>query len=137
VIWTLGLLPVGLMLLGFPIFLVLLAAVTSTLVLFMQVPLTVLHQTMFGSLDAVALLAIPFFIYAGELMGSSSVAGRMVDAVGASVVRMPGSLGVTTVGTATIFGACVARAPQRSQRLAGPCCLRSRALATAPNSPPG
>lgn len=104
-IWTLGLLPVGLMLLGFPVFLVLLAAVTSTLVLFMQVPLTVLHQAMFGSLDAVALLAIPFFIYAGELMGSSSVAGRMVDAVGASVVRMPGSLGVTTVGTATIFGA--------------------------------
>jgi C4-dicarboxylate transporter, DctM subunit len=104
-IWTLGVLPVGLLLLGFPIFIVLLAAVTSALLLFMQVPLTVLHQTMFGALDSVALLAIPFFIYAGELMGSSSVARRLVDFIGAGVARMPGNLAVTTVGAATIFGA--------------------------------
>lgn len=104
-IWTLGVLPVGLMLLGFPIFIVLLAAVTSALLLFMQVPLTVLHQTMFGALDSVALLAIAFFIYAGELMGSSSVARRLVDFIGAGVARVPGNLAVTTVGAATVFGA--------------------------------
>jgi C4-dicarboxylate transporter DctM subunit len=73
--------------------------------MFMQVPLTVLHQTMFGALDSVALLAIPFFIYAGELMGSSSVARRLVDFVGAGVSKVPGNLAVTTIGTATIFGA--------------------------------
>jgi C4-dicarboxylate transporter DctM subunit len=104
-IWTLGALPLALMLFGFPIFIVLLAAVTSTLLMFMQVPLTVLHQTMFGALDSVALLAIPFFIYAGELMGSSSVARRLVDFVGAGVSKVPGNLAVTTIGTATIFGA--------------------------------
>ena len=104
-IWTLGILPLGLLLLGFPIFIVLLASVSSALVLFSNVPLPVLHQTMFGALDSVALLAIPFFIYAGELMGSSSVARRLVDFVGAGVARVPGSLAVTTVGTATIFGA--------------------------------
>jgi len=104
-IWTLGALPLALMLFGLPIFIVLLAAVTSTLLLFMQVPLTVLHQTMFGALDSVALLAIPFFIYAGELMGSSSVARRLVDFVGAGVSKVPGNLAVTTIGTATLFGA--------------------------------
>lgn len=104
-IWTLALLPVALLLLGFPVFLVLLAAGTATLLLFMEVPLTVVHQTMFGALDSVALLAVPFFIYAGELMGNSSVASRLVDAVRTGVARVPGSLGVTTVGAATIFGA--------------------------------
>ncbi len=103
--WTLGVLPMALLLLGFPIFIVLLAAVSITLVLLMEVPLVVLHQNMFGAIDSVALLAVPFFIYAGELMGSSSVARRLVDFVGSGVARVPGNLGVTTVGAATIFGA--------------------------------
>ena len=51
------------------------------------------------------LLAIPFFIYAGELMGRGSVAQRLVDFVQGGVGSVRGSLGVTTVGTSTIFGA--------------------------------
>ena len=43
----------------------------------MNVPLSVMHQTLFGSIDAFALLAVPFFIYAGELMGRGSVAQRL------------------------------------------------------------
>jgi C4-dicarboxylate transporter, DctM subunit len=103
--FALGVLPVVLLLLGFPIFLVLLTAVTVALVLYMNVPLTVLHQTMYGSIDAFALLAIPYFIYAGELMGRGSVAQRIVDVVQAGVGHVRGSLGVTTVGTSAIFGA--------------------------------
>ena len=102
---ALGVVPIVLLLLGFPIFLVLLTAVTVALVLFMNVPLTVLHQTMYGSIDAFALLAIPYFIYAGELMGRGSVAQRIVDVVQAGVGHVRGSLGVTTVGTSAIFGA--------------------------------
>jgi C4-dicarboxylate transporter DctM subunit len=71
----------------------------------MGVPLAALHQNLFGSINAFALLAIPFFIYAGELMGRGSVARRIVDLVQAGTGRIPGSLGITTVGTATIFGA--------------------------------
>jgi C4-dicarboxylate transporter DctM subunit len=102
---ALGVLPVALLLLGFPIYLVLLTAVTVALVFYMNVPLVVLHQNLFGAIDAFALLAVPFFIYAGELMGRGSVAQRIVDFVQAGVGRMPGSLGVTTVGTSAIFGA--------------------------------
>jgi C4-dicarboxylate transporter, DctM subunit len=103
--FALGVLPVALLLLGFPIYLVLLTAVTVALVFYMNVPLVVLHQNLFGAIDAFALLAVPFFIYAGELMSRGSVAQRIVDFVQAGVGRVPGSLGVTTVGTSAIFGA--------------------------------
>ena len=103
--FALGFLPVLLLLLGFPIFLVLLASVCTALVFFMDVPLAILHQNLFGSIDAYALLAVPFFIYAGELMGRGTVAQRLVDFVQAGVGSLRGSLAVTTVGTSAIFGA--------------------------------
>lgn len=103
--FALGLVPVVLLLLGFPIFLVLLTAVTVALVFFMNVPLAALHQNLFGSVSAYALLSVPYFIYAGELMGRGSVAQRLVDFVQSSVGPLRGSLGITKVGTATIFGA--------------------------------
>ncbi len=103
--FALGLLPVLLLVLGFPIYLVLLTSCTVALMFFMNVPFSVMHQTLFGSIDAFALLAVPFFIYAGELMGRGSVAQRLVDVVQTGIGRVPGSLGVTTVGTAAIFGA--------------------------------
>ena len=103
--FSLAVVPIVLLLLGFPIFMVLLTAVTVALVFFMQVPLVVVHQTLFGSVNATPLLAVPFFIYAGELMGRGSVAQRLVDFVQGGVGSVPGSLGVTTVGASTIFGA--------------------------------
>ncbi len=103
--FALGVLPVALLLLGFPIFIVLLAAVTVALVFYMHLPLAALHQNLFGGINVFALLAVPYFIYAGELMGRGSVAQRLVDFVQAGVGSVRGSLGVTTVGTSAIFGA--------------------------------
>ena len=103
--FALGVLPVLLLLLGFPIFLVLLSAVTVALLFFMHIPLAVLHQNLFGGINAFALLAVPYFIYAGELMGRGSVAQRLVDFVQSGVGSVRGSLGVTTVGSSAIFGA--------------------------------
>ncbi|SNT27387.1 C4-dicarboxylate transporter, DctM subunit [Noviherbaspirillum humi] len=103
--FALGFLPVALLLLGFPIFLVLLTSVCTALVFFMDVPLAALQQNLFGTIDSYALLAVPFFVYAGELMGRGSVAQRLVDIVQSGIGSVRGSLGLTTVGTATIFGA--------------------------------
>src|SRR4051794_31506114 len=97
--------PVVLLLIGFPIFVVLLTAVSVALVFFMHVPLVVIHQNLFCSVNATPLLAVPFFIYAGELMSRGSVAQRLVDFVQEGVGSVRGSLGVTTVGTSAIFGA--------------------------------
>ncbi|MDF2119086.1 TRAP transporter large permease [Roseiarcaceae bacterium H3SJ34-1] len=103
--WALVVVPLVLLLLGFPIFLVLLTAATAMVVFVMNVPPVVLHQNMFGTINQFALLAVPFFIYAGELMGRGSVAQRLVDFVQSVTSPVRGSLGITTVGTATIFGA--------------------------------
>jgi C4-dicarboxylate transporter DctM subunit len=104
-IFALAVVPLTLLALGFPIFLVLLSASAVALVFYMKVPLAVLHQTLFGAIDAYALLAVPFFIYAGELMGRGTVAQRLVDFVQSGVGAVRGSLAVTTVGTSAIFGA--------------------------------
>ena len=103
--FALGVVPVVLLLLGFPIFLVLLSAASVALVFYMHMPMAALHQNLFGSINAYALLAIPYFIFAGEQMGRGTVARRLVDFVQDGVGSVRGSLGVTTVGVATIFGA--------------------------------
>ncbi len=102
---VLGVLPVSLLLLGFPIFLVLLTAVMAALLLFMHIPLAVLHQTLFGAVNSYTLLAVPFFILTGELMGRGSVAQRLVNFVNAGVGTLQGGLGVTTVCSSALFGA--------------------------------
>ena len=104
-ILALGFLPAGLLLLGLPIFVVLLAAALAALAGFMHIPMTAVHQNLFGSLSQSGLLAVPYFIFAGELMSRGSVSRRLVEFVQGFVGRVPGALGVTTVGTATVFGA--------------------------------
>ena len=47
--FALAVVPITLLLLGFPIFMVLLTAVTVALVFFMHIPLAALHQNLFGS----------------------------------------------------------------------------------------
>lgn len=104
-IWTLAVVPIVLLILGFPIFLVLLTAVTLSLVFFMNMPMAVLEQTLFASVNAYTLLSLPFFIFAGELMDRGGIASRLVTLVQASMGRVPGKLALTTVGTGAIFGA--------------------------------
>jgi len=104
-ILTLVVLPLVLLVFGFPVFVILLAASALTLVVFMNVPASAIHQNLFGGLTSVSLLAVPFFIFAGELMSRGSVASRLVGFVRPMASRLPGALGVTTVGTATVFGA--------------------------------
>ncbi|WP_108482168.1 TRAP transporter large permease [Oceaniglobus ichthyenteri] len=104
-IWTLAVAPVFLLVLGFPIFLVLLSAVTLSLVFLMNMPMAVVQQTLFASVNAYTLLALPFFIFAGELMDRGGIASRLVTLVQASMGRVPGKLALTTIGTGAIFGA--------------------------------
>lgn len=102
---TLILLPVILLALGFPIFVVLLAAASAAILIVLELPATALHQVMFGGVDKYALLAVPFFIYAGELMSRGGISNRLVAWVLATIGQVRGSLGLTTIGTATLLGA--------------------------------
>ena len=64
-IWVMALMPLALLVLGFPVFLILLATSLVLLLAFIDVPLAQLHITMFGSVDKFGLLAVPFFLFAG------------------------------------------------------------------------
>ncbi len=103
--WVMGLLPVALLVAGFPFFLVLLATVIVALAFFAGVPTTAAHQVMFGALDKYALLAVPFFLFAGDLLGRGGVSVRIVRWVQALIGRARGSLPFTSLGTAVVFSA--------------------------------
>jgi C4-dicarboxylate transporter DctM subunit len=103
--WTLLVLPLVLMALGFPIFLVLLTASTATMVFTMNIPLVALQQNLFSSVNAYALLALPFFILAGELMGRGGISERLVGLMRASMGRVPAKVPLTTATSGAVFGA--------------------------------
>jgi len=105
VIWTLAVIPFALLFLGTPIFAIFLFGAAATFVLFLSVSPLALQQIMFGGLDNYALLAIPFFIFAGDLMSGTGIADRLTAWVLALIGRIPGSLGVATVGACTLIGA--------------------------------
>jgi C4-dicarboxylate transporter DctM subunit len=105
VIATLALLPVLLMVLGFPFFLVLLATAASVLAFAGDMPATALHQVMFSSIDKFALLAVPFFIFAGDLMGRGGVSRRIIRWVTSMLGGIRGALPFTALGTTVIFSA--------------------------------
>lgn len=102
---SLGIVPLFLLAVGTPIFLVFLTAVAVTMMFVMPLPPVALQQVLFGGLDNYALLAIPFFVLAGELMSTSGIAHRLINWAMAMVGRVPGSLGVATVGASTAIGA--------------------------------
>ena len=103
--WVMVLLPVALLLLGFPLFLVLLATTATVFVFFADVPTTAIHQVMFSSIDKYALLAVPFFVFAGDLMSRGGVAERLVRWMTSMIGGVRGSLPFTALGTATVFSA--------------------------------
>ncbi|RMH45632.1 MAG: TRAP transporter large permease [Alphaproteobacteria bacterium] len=99
-----ALLPLALIASGMPVFLALLAAAVAVTLWVAPMPPMVLHQVVFGGLDTYALLAVPFFILAGELMGRSGIAARLIAWALALAGRIPGSLGVATVGASAVMG---------------------------------
>lgn len=103
--WVMVLMPVAMLALGFPIFLILLSTSLTVLLFFMNVPLTAVHQIMFDSLNKFALLAVPFFIFAGDLMTRGGLSQRLLRWVSSMVGSVRGSLPLTSLGFAAVFGA--------------------------------
>ena len=103
--WTMALLPFALLLLGFPIFLLLLATSFVVMIFFFPVPLTAIHQIIFNSLNKYALLAVPFFIFAGDLMSRGGISTRLLRWVAAIIGGFRGSIPLTSLGFAALFGA--------------------------------
>ncbi|SFK83923.1 TRAP transporter large permease [Falsiroseomonas stagni] len=64
----------------------------------------VAFQQMASGMSIFALLAIPFFVFAGELMLHGGIARRLVALASAAVGWMRGGLGMVDVSTSMLFG---------------------------------
>ncbi|KKX30785.1 TRAP transporter large permease [Rhizobium sp. LC145] len=92
-----------LMLIGTPIAFCLGVASFAT-ILYMGLPPLVIFQQMNSGMSVFTLLAIPFFIYAGDLMVRGGIAQRIVAFAGSLVGHMRGGLGQVNIAASTLFG---------------------------------
>ncbi len=98
-------LPVALLVIGFPIYLILLITSLIGFLFVAHVSLTTIHTYMFGSLQSFPLLAIPFFLLAGEIMGRGGIAERVIVWVTSLTGSTRGAVPVATIASSELFGA--------------------------------
>jgi len=67
--------------------------------------LTTVAQRMTTGIDSFALLAIPFFVLAGELMNKGGIANRLVNFAKSAVGSLPGGLAYVNILASMLFGA--------------------------------
>jgi C4-dicarboxylate transporter, DctM subunit len=118
-IWAVVVLPIALLLMGLPIFTVLMASASVALIWVMDLPIGVIQTTLFGSIDNYNLIAVPFFILAGAIMSEGGISGRLIDWVLSILGGVRGSLGLTTVGACTAFGAISGSSPATVAAIGG------------------
>jgi len=81
--------------------------------------LTTVSQRMATGLDSFALLAIPFFIFAGQLMNSGGIASRLIDFAKVLVGKLPGGLAFVNILAAMFFGAISGSAVAAASAIGG------------------
>jgi len=78
---------------------------------FSAFPDAVLAQKLVGGINQSLLMAIPFFLFAANLMSRGQIARRLTNLVRSVVGHWRGGLGYTTIGSAMGFGAVSGSAP--------------------------
>ena len=117
----------GLLLLGFPMKVPLLsAALAALLIFFPDVDPAVLVQQMIGGIKPPALLAVPMFILAADIMTRGQAATRLLDLVAAWIGHLRGGLPITSVVSCALFGAISGSTQATVVAIGGP--LRPRLL---------
>ncbi len=81
--------------------------------------LTTVAQRMATGIDSFALLAIPFFIFAGQLMNSGGIARRLIDFAKVLVGKLPGGLAFVNILAAMFFGAISGSAVAAASAIGG------------------
>jgi tripartite ATP-independent transporter DctM subunit len=71
---------------------------------FEGLPLIVAFQRIVSGINVFSLMAIPFFIFAGELMFHGGIAARLVRFASSAVGAMRGGLGIVNVFSSMLFG---------------------------------
>ena len=100
-----------LLILGMPISIMLGVVTSFTLFAHTNIPLLIIPQQLWGALDNFIMLAIPFFILAGSIMTSGSMAERLVKVIGLFVGNFFGGLALVGVLGCMFFAALSGSSP--------------------------
>lgn len=97
--------------------------IATTLTLLFYLPLmpsvTTIMQQMTTGIDSFALLAIPFFILAGDIMNQGGIANRLIDFSKSLVGSLPGGLLYVNILSAMFFGAVSGSAVASASAIGG------------------
>ncbi|TVT29415.1 TRAP transporter large permease subunit [Salinicoccus cyprini] len=84
-----------------------------------DLPISLIAQKAFTSLDSFPLLAIPFFILAGVLMGKGGISKRLLDLASTLVGFMTGGLSLVTIVACMFFAAIAGSGPATVAAIGG------------------
>jgi len=81
-----------------------LASVSMATAVYLNIPLMAIVQQMVQGVRSFSLLAIPFFILMGEIMGQGGIAKKMIDLANVAVGRIRGGLAMVNCVDSMFFG---------------------------------
>ncbi len=88
-----------------PVFMCLFFTAFLSFIFFTDLPLLLLAQSLFRSLDKFALVVVLFFILCGNIMTAGSIVERLIKVANTTVSWLPGGLGMAGVIACGLFGA--------------------------------
>jgi tripartite ATP-independent transporter DctM subunit len=88
-----------------PVFMCLFFTAVLSFIFFTDLPLLLLTQTLFRSLDKFALVVVLFFILCGNIMTAGSIVKKLIMVANSLVSWLPGGLGMAGVLACGLFGA--------------------------------
>ncbi len=116
------------LLLGFPMMVPLLVASLAAFVFYYpSMSPAIMIQQIIGGISPAALIAVPMFIFAADIMTRGQTANRLMDLVMAFVGHLRGGLPITSAVSCTLFGSVSGSTQATVVAIGGP--LRPRLLA--------
>jgi C4-dicarboxylate transporter DctM subunit len=100
-----------LMLIGVPIGIALGVSTAITMYYTTTISMTMIPSACYGGLDSFPLMAIPFFMLAGNLMRYGGISRRLLDMAASIVGHIKGSVGMVTIVASMFFAAISGSAP--------------------------
>lgn len=100
-----------LIIMGMPIAFSLGASTLATTLATSSIPLSYFSQSAFTGIDSFPIMAIPFFVAAGVIMGAGSLLKRLLDLANELVGFFPGGLALVTIITCMFFAAISGSGP--------------------------
>lgn len=95
----------GMALAGIPLMIALLATTVGVVSVYgMQYPLESVFLSFIGGVEPFILIAVPLFVFTGELLAQGGVGKRIVEFANVLFGWLPGGLGVVTVMSCLLFG---------------------------------